>query len=111
MKKLILLICLIWPLACKADVLPFIQKMFSELPDNYAIVVKYVTGKEETIEIASHNLNKELGIFEFVTKDDIWSWIPISSIQRLEFDKRFSKIMAIKEEEEKKKESQTVKSP
>jgi hypothetical protein len=111
MKKIILLICLIWPLAGDANVLPFIQKIFSDLPDNYAVVVKYVTGKEETLELASHNLNKELGIFEFVTKDDVWSWIPISSIQRLEFDKRFSKIMAIKEEDEKKKISQVIKSP
>jgi len=29
--------------------------------------------------------------------EDIWGWIPLSAIQRLEFDKRFSKMMALKE--------------
>jgi hypothetical protein len=42
---------------------------------------------------------------EYVTKDDLWGWVPISSIQRLEFDKRFSKIIAIKNKQENEKEN------
>jgi len=52
-------------------------------------------GKEESFEIASHRLNN--GLFEFVTKDDIWNWIVMDNIKRIEFDKRFSKIIVIKE--------------
>lgn len=78
---------------------PFLPKVSSDMPDNYGVKIMYVTGKEEVFELASHNFVKETGTFEFVTKDDIWSWVPMSSVQRIEFDKRFSKIMAIREKE------------
>lgn len=78
------------------NTLPFIPKESAELPDNYGMVVLYVNGKKEEFEMAQHRLNAETGMIEFVSKDDLWSWIPISSIQRVEFDKRLSKMVAIK---------------
>lgn len=88
----------------------FIPKDNQNLPDSYTIEVLYVTGKTDKIEVAHHSLLDKTIIpidskvsryepsaspfLEYVTKDDIWGWIPISSILRLEFDKNFSKIMA-----------------
>ena len=76
--------------------LPFIPKDDQDLPDNYGMKVFYVNGKFEEFELAQHRLNEKTLSIEFVTKDDIWSWVPLSSIQRLEFDKRLSKMVAIK---------------
>lgn len=78
---------------------PFLKKMFDGVPDNYGVKIIYVTGSEETFELASHTLTKETGTFEFVTKDDVWHWVPLSNVQRIEFDKRFSKIIDIREKE------------
>jgi len=91
----------------------WVPKEDQELPDNYKITVYYVNGKKEELEFASHtiidkviipideNINKyepaSCAYLEYVTKDDLWGWIPMSSIQRLEFDKNFSKIVGIRE--------------
>lgn len=108
-KKITILAALLFVLSYTAHgiSMPFIPKLFQDMPDNYGIKVFYVSGKEENFEIAEHNLNKDTGTLEFVTKDDLWNWIPISSIQRLEFDKRFSKIIDYKEKQaQKQKENQ-----
>jgi len=83
---------------------PYLKKSNPNLPDNYGVKIYYVTGKVETFELASHSFTKETGLFEFTTKEDIWSWVPISSVQRIEFDKRFSEIVALKEKEAQKVE-------
>ncbi|HOX21866.1 MAG TPA: hypothetical protein PLL10_00250 [Elusimicrobiales bacterium] len=76
--------------------LPFVPKDDYELPDSYGIKVSYVSGGSEEFELASHAFNKDTGLLEFWTKEDKCCWIPLSSVKRLEFDKRFSKIMEIK---------------
>lgn len=76
--------------------LPFIPKEDPEIPDHYGMKVLYVNGKMEEFELAQHLLNEKTLSIEFATKDDLWNWIPLSSIQRLEFDKRMSKIVALK---------------
>ena len=101
------------------SVVPFFNKDNPELPDNYSMKILYVNGKTEELELASHIIRDKVTVpidevlnkyevascpfIEYVTKDDIWGWIPLSSIQRLEFDKNFSKIIAIKTEEDLKK--------
>ena len=75
---------------------PFIPKDNHELPDHYGIKVCYATGKTEELELASHNFNKETGIFECWTKEDHCNWLIMENIVRIEFDKRFSKMIAIK---------------
>lgn len=75
--------------------LPF--KKEADLPDNYGVKLFYLNGNKDEFELASHRIDNELKMFEFVTKDDFWNWIPLSSIARVEFDKRFSKIVAEKE--------------
>lgn len=79
------------------NIMPFIPKDDDRLPDNYGIKIIYVNGKVEEFELASHFINKEINLLEFWTKDDFCHWVPISSIQRIELDKRFSKIIAIRE--------------
>lgn len=107
---------------------PLIVKMMKEdkkLPDNYAIKLFYLTGKTEEFEIASHAIHDKTKVYrndgffeekfegkimkynlepspnsflEIVTSDDQWHWIPLSSVERIEFDKRFSKIISLKKE-------------
>lgn len=78
--------------------LPFIPKEHQDLPDNYSMTIYYVNGKKDNFEMAQHRLEEKTGLLEFATKDDLWNWIPLSSIQRVEFDKNFSKIVAIRSE-------------
>lgn len=80
---------------------PFIPKTNSELPDSYGLKVFYVTGKSEEFEVAQHNLNKECGMLEFATKDDLWNWVPLSSVLRIEYDKRLSQIIALRDKKQK----------
>lgn len=77
-------------------------KKENDLPDSYGAKISFLNGIKEDFELASHILNKEIGIFEFVTKDDVWNWVPVSSILKIEFDKRFSKIIHEKEKSMKK---------
>lgn len=100
---------------------PFVPKDNLELPDSYKIKVIYVSGKTDEIEVASHNIRDKVIIpvdqntnryeasgcpfLEYVTKDDFWGWIPLSSIQRLEFDKNFSKIIAEVQKQNNKKQT------
>ena len=76
--------------------LPFLSKEDPEIPDSYSVSFLYVNGKKEDFELAQHQLNPSLGVMEFVTSEDLWNWVPLSSLQRLTFDKRFSKLMEIK---------------
>jgi hypothetical protein len=74
--------------------IPFLKKDNQELPDSYTFTIHYLDGSKEEFEAASHTLSDKL--FEFVTKDNLISWTVVSSIKRIEFDKQFSKIVAIK---------------
>jgi len=116
------------------NVRPYIQKDNPDMPDGYKITVTYVNGKKEEIEVASHavqdktfiptfekeekiNVAGQLGHFvpapvpfiEYVSKDDMWGWIPLSSIQRLEFDKNFTRILEINKEMATKKKEDDLK--
>lgn len=105
MKKIILIALLFFSSTSWAQgYRPYLKKSNPNLPDNYGVKIYYVTGKVEAFELASHTFTKETGLFEFTTKEDLWNWVPISSVQRIEFDKRFSEVMAIKEKESQKME-------
>lgn len=80
------------------NVRAFIPKDDQELPDHYGLTVFYIDGKSESFEIASHILADHS--IEFVTRDDIWHRATMANIKRIEFDKRFSKIVALKEKAE-----------
>lgn len=95
----------------------YIPKDDQRLPDNYTIKVFYVTGKVEELNLVFHKLidttlinlpdNKirvevnPCPFLEYCTVDDVWGNIPMGSVQRLEWDKNFSKMVAIKQEAKK----------
>jgi hypothetical protein len=81
------------------NVRAFIPKDDQELPDQYGLTIHYIDGKSEVFEVASHALSDQS--IEFVTFEDVWNRVPMTSIKRIEFDKRFSKIVAIKQEKDK----------
>jgi len=102
----------------------FIPKDNQELPDSYTIKISYVTGKEETIEVASHRLIEQIVLkeikdnsgkivevqtaphpapfFEFWTKDDIYITAILSNIVSIHFDKNWTKVTQIYREKNKK---------
>lgn len=81
----------------------FVPKDNQELPDNYDITIEYVTGKTVTIEVATHNVLQGTRL-EWVTKDDLWGFVILENVLSVSFDKRFSKIVAIREKETREKE-------
>lgn len=84
-----------------------LQKEDMNLPDNYHVKIVYVTGKTDELELASHFYNKDSNILELWTKDNLCSWIPMDNVQRLEFDKSFSKIVEIRRKLEREKNDTT----
>ena len=92
----------------------FIPKEVNGMPDCYSIKVNYTNGKEEEIEIVDHKIILKLGrppqtldipipFLEFITFEDETGWIPMCSISKLMFDKRWTRILDLRKEEEKKK--------
>jgi len=76
-----------------------LQKDDARLPDCYGVKIKYITGKIEQFTIASHMYSKETGLLEIWTHEDTKvSWIPMSSVERVEFDKDFTKVLNIRSE-------------
>lgn len=80
--------------------IPYLPKEHPDIPDSYGIKVFYLSGKIDEFELASHKLNSQTLIFEFVTKEDIWHWVPMANVCNIEFDNRFSKLIALKEKSE-----------
>lgn len=100
-----------------------LMKQNDQLPDNYAMTVFYFDGTQEEYEIAQHTFvtkflkskmvptdekgnlkiveyrEEAQNQLEFVTKEDEWLLIPVANIKKLKFDKRFSKIVSIRNEE------------
>lgn len=77
------------------SVLPFIPKDDQKLPDWYSMTVKFIDGTSDTFKVAAHKLGDK--VFEFVTFEDEWHWVPLQCVKILSFDKSFSKIVAIKQ--------------
>jgi len=78
------------------NVTPFLPKQDHRLPNYYGIKLYYVDGTVEEFEIASHRLGEK--VLEFVTNEDLWHWVQMTSIRRIAFDKQFSKMITIKAE-------------
>ena len=86
----------------------FIPKDHMELPDAYGMTVFFLDGKTETYEVASHRSllyglspSKEfvrVDMIELCLSDDRYILIPHTSISRIEFDKRYSKVLEIQKE-------------
>lgn len=98
-----------------------IPKEDPDLPDSYGVQVWYHGEKEPiTLELASHTIVDKIWLpeklpdgrvgykfggslpspyLEYKTKDDIFGIIPMTSFKRVEFDKRYSKIDALREKQ------------
>ncbi len=77
---------------------PFIPKDNQELPDSYKMKIFFNAGGIEEHEVAMHKIIKESEVIEFVSSEDRWFIVPLCSIKKIEFDKNFSKIVALKNE-------------
>lgn len=103
----------------------FLPKDDNSIPDAYGIVIDYINGKSSEFEIAQHKIidvvkipdpngpfemdggkyrldPAPLPFLEIITKDDYIKTIPMSSVQCIGFDKRFSQLLDIKDKKSKK---------
>jgi len=72
----------------------FIPKEDQDLPDSFKIIITYVTGKTDEFDVVS-TLPPKNGILELWTTDDECRYIIVENICKIEFDKEFSKVVAI----------------
>lgn len=86
----------------------FIPKDHPDLPDNYSMKVQFTTGTEMELELASHHVDFQNGILECRTKDDEIVWIRMTQVNSIQFDKRFSRVIEIRQKmaEQKRLEEQ-----
>lgn len=80
----------------------FLPKKDQRLPDSYEVKIEFLDGTDKNYKLAAHRYMDQ-GI-ELVLFDDLFTFVPWSGIKTLNFDKQFSKIIALKEERDKKKE-------
>jgi hypothetical protein len=89
---------------------PFIPKQDDRLPDFFTVTINYLTGRKETLEVVSCNYYNRIvddmgnitsdnfDCYEIWTKDDLMKIVPKASIESIDYDKNWSKIVAIKQE-------------
>ncbi len=73
--------------------LVLIPKQDQDIPDYYGFTIHYLDGKTEDFQGIIW-LNEKDAIFDVVTHDDLWTWIPVGSIRSISFDKSYSKCIA-----------------
>ncbi len=76
------------------NLLPFIKRDHEDLPPFVGLTIFYLDGKSEEYEVAGWPVVE--GCLRLMTKDDMYHHIPLSAIKRISFDKRYSKMVAIK---------------
>lgn len=71
------------------------KKEHPELPDSYGAKVHLETGEVLELDLVSCFVDRNRW-FVYCTADDEWVWIPSEKIKRVTFDKKWSKIIAIR---------------
>ncbi len=100
----------------------FLPKEDQDLPNNYSAKITYRNGSKEEVSIAEHTWHKnpsfinsnetvpyvyfwqQGGMLEIITEEDTVKWIFLDTVQSIEFDKRFSKLLEIKQKKDKENE-------
>ena len=89
---------------------PYIIKDHPDVPDSYGIKIKYITGREEEFDGTHIIIDKtqysdgtnfqimpnNAPFIQILTLDDRYIAIPLGSIEKIEFDKRYSEYVALK---------------
>lgn len=81
----------------------FIPKDDQELPDFFKVVIYYVSGVKEEINVASYQFIQATGMIEIITHEDLYRWIIMQNVLKVEFDKNFTKMIEIRQKIEKEK--------
>lgn len=93
------------------------------IPDNYGMTIIYISGKKEEFEIAEHKIIDTVRVYsmtgdftnesgnkyrlepapvpllEFITKEDEWKVRPMTAIQGIDFDKRWTKFLELRKKQ------------
>lgn len=81
----------------------FLPKEDQALPDYIGLKIHYVTGTMEEFKVASYQPVVN-GVFEFWTEDDLCHWVMVENVKHFEWDKNFSKMVAIRNELKRKQD-------
>jgi hypothetical protein len=81
------------------NVRSFIPKDNQEMPDSYNVKIYYITGKTDDFCVVSLFPIPQTQTIEIWLKDDLMLLIPIQSILKIEYDKKWSKIVEISKKE------------
>lgn len=79
---------------------PFIPKQVQGIPDHYGLKVCHLTGKVSEVECVSQMIINNGEILSVLTAEDKYVWLPLSGIEKVEFDLRFTKLMELQRQNE-----------
>lgn len=84
------------------NILNFLKK--PGLPDAFGLKVRFVYGEVEDFDVVSYQV-LPTGVIELSLADDTFCVIPLASVGKINFDKRFTKVV----EERRKVEAEKLK--
>lgn len=76
-----------------------IPKENNNIPDSWGITIKYYDGTKEEFKVVTSAYHS--GVFSFVTYEDTWHDRVVDKIKGVDYDKDFSRFMALKKENKK----------
>jgi hypothetical protein len=83
--------------------LPFIPKDDQALPDCYGLTVVYHSGPNMELELVDHRILPS-AVLSYVTKQDTFGFVPLTAIKHVYYDKRYSKLIAMNMERNRKEQ-------
>lgn len=87
---------------------PFIPKDDQRMPDYYGMHIIFHDSKSVELDVVSHKIIQDR-MLQVITHEDEWKLFPIEGIKEISFDKQWSKLIAIRAEQERKKDGATDK--
>jgi len=76
-----------------------LPKEHPEMPDFYGVKIFYREGGFDKFKVATHKYMSDVAMLELRTHDNQFRTIPFGTIKKIEFDKQFSKLVEIREEQ------------
>lgn len=67
-----------------------------DVPDHYGVEVTFINGEKQTMEVVAHTVLNGSGILSIQCKEDLFVWVPVSNVLKIQYDKNFTKILEAK---------------
>lgn len=77
----------------------FIPKDDQRIPDFFTITINYLSGRKQKLDVVKCQYYKEIDGYEILSKDNLMKIVPNGSIECIDYDSNFTKLMEIKGEQ------------